>query len=1179
MRSRFLLVAMWLCACIGAGAQTTVVKAEYFVDTDPGFEAGTDVPISAGASIQDVTFAASLSALGAGMHNLFFRIKDSDGYWSTTQRTPFYNLTPIVAPPPVNTTAAEYYVDDDPGIGAATAITITPGVAITDVSFPIDLTSLTEGMHRLYVRFEDANGNWSTTQSTTFYKLTPIAAPSAADITELEYFIDLDPGIGAASALAVAPNVTISDVALQIDLSSLTEGSHRVFVRFKDANGVWGTTSSSLFYKLTPENPPAAADITQGEYFVDDDPGFGNAAALSISPGSSVDDLIIPLDVNLLSEGNHKLFVRFKDNNDVWSISQINTFSVCNQTPSVAIAATGITATSFTANWSAVASITDYKLDVSADDFVTFVPGFNQKAVTGTSSSVTGLTGGMIYKYRVNVVGTCLSVPSNVITAETTGLPPAVPSAIAGTSVGETSFTANWNAAAGATTYRLDVSADNFVNLLPDYSDRTVNGLSDAVSGLASGVTYSYRVRSVNSAGTSSNSNTITVTTIVLAPAAPNALAATNIAGESFTANWDAVYNADSYRLDVSADDFATTVSGFGDLLVATNSISVTGLMRSTLYKYRVRSVNITATSGNSSVISVTTTNKDDQTITFNALANKTYGDGPFNLVASSNALLPVSFSSSDTDVATISGSTVTIVGAGTTTITASQAGDADFNAAAPVDQVLVVDQAGQTITFNGLPAMEVTDLPFDLEATSSSGLDVSYVSSDPQVATIAGKTVTITGVGTTTITASQAGDNNFAEAPTVAQPLVVNKAGQLITFAALPVKAIGDAAFDLTATSDSQLPVSFSSSNVNVATVAGNTVTIVGPGTTDITASQAGDATYVAANDVTQTLTVTKQIQTITFDALPSKMFGDALFDLTATSDSQLPITFASSDVTVATISGNTVTIVGAGSTVITASQAGDNHYEAASAAQILSVEMADQSITFAALVNKTLGDAAFTPPATSSSGLEVTFSSSSDKLTIAANVVTMVKAGRATITANQSGDLNYNAATPVDRSFCINPPKPTITATGIDTESPTLTSSSGTGNQWFKDGSALSGQTNDVLHATSEGIYTVQVTVDDCASEISAGRPLIVTGLMSEHSTGITVYPNPVEDYLEVRGITTDLMHTAVFDMTGRTSSLSLERRGEVYRGSVQHLSPGVYLLRMQEGDNLHQVKFIKR
>jgi hypothetical protein len=50
-------------------------------------------------------------------------------------------------------------------------------------------------------------------------------------------------------------------------------------------------------------------------------------------------------------------------------------------------------------------------------------------------------------------------------------------------------------------------------------------------------------------------------------------------------------------------------------------------------------------------------------------------------------------------------------------------------------------------------------------------------------------------------------------------------------------------------------------------------------------------------------------------------------------------------------------------------------------------------------------------------------------------------------------------------------------------------------------------------------------------------------------------------------------------VFDMTGRTSSLSLERRGEVYRGSVQHLSPGVYLLRMQEGDNLHQVKFIKR
>ena len=164
--------------------------------------------------------------------------------------------------------------------------------------------------------------------------------------------------------------------------------------------------------------------------------------------------------------------------------------------------------------------------------------------------------------------------------------------------------------------------------------------------------------------------------------------------------------------------------------------------------------------------------------------------------------------------------------------------------------------KANQSIGFDALAEKIVGDSPFDLTATASSGLAVTYASSNTDVATISDNTVTIVGAGTTNITASQAGNDDYAAASDVVQNLVVNKANQSITFDALPTKTIGDAAFNLTATASSGLAVSYSSSDANVATIAGSTVTIVGAGTTTITASQAGNANYNPAPDVTQSLT-----------------------------------------------------------------------------------------------------------------------------------------------------------------------------------------------------------------------------------------------------------------------------------------------------------------------------------
>jgi gliding motility-associated-like protein len=167
---------------------------------------------------------------------------------------------------------------------------------------------------------------------------------------------------------------------------------------------------------------------------------------------------------------------------------------------------------------------------------------------------------------------------------------------------------------------------------------------------------------------------------------------------------------------------------------------------------------------------------KAAQSISFSALAPKTVGDATFSLTAtggaSSNA---VRYTSSNTAVATISGSTVTIIGAGTTTITASQAGNENYNAAANVPQTLTVAKAAQSISFSALAPKTVGDATFSLTATGgASGNAVIYTSSNTAVATISGSTVTIIGVGTSTITASQAGNANYNAATDVPQTLKV---------------------------------------------------------------------------------------------------------------------------------------------------------------------------------------------------------------------------------------------------------------------------------------------------------------------------------------------------------------------------------------------------------------------
>jgi gliding motility-associated-like protein len=236
-----------------------------------------------------------------------------------------------------------------------------------------------------------------------------------------------------------------------------------------------------------------------------------------------------------------------------------------------------------------------------------------------------------------------------------------------------------------------------------------------------------------------------------------------------------------------------------------------------------------------------------------------------------------------------------------------------------------------QVITFAAIPAKSATDADFAPGALATSGLPLSFSSSDTTVAVIVAGQVHIKSPGTTIINASQAGTASYKAATSINQTLTVQKATQTITFNSLPSKTLADSAFVGGAIASSGLPVTYNSSDTSVIKVTNNKLHIAGAGTASITAAQNGNAIYAAANPVSQNITVTKLDQTLTFATLQAGRPGDPDILLNGSASSGLQVSYSSSNTAVATIINNKLHIVAPGSSTISVQQAGDPRYSAA--------------------------------------------------------------------------------------------------------------------------------------------------------------------------------------------------------------------------------------------------------
>jgi N-acetylneuraminic acid mutarotase/ribosomal protein S11 len=319
------------------------------------------------------------------------------------------------------------------------------------------------------------------------------------------------------------------------------------------------------------------------------------------------------------------------------------------------------------------------------------------------------------------------------------------------------------------------------------------------------------------------------------------------------------------------------------------------------------------------------------QTITFPAITGTQYALSNLPLTATATSGLTVIYTSTTPTVCTVSGSTASLLIAGTCVVDAAQAGNSLYAAAPTVAQSFAVHLVAQKMTFPAITQTPFALTKITLVATATSGLPVTITSITPTVCTVSGFTASLLIPGTCVLHAAQAGNSDYSPAPTLAQDFTVVKAQQSITFPAITETQYALSKVTLSATATSGLAVAFTSTTPTVCTVSGSTASLLAPGTCVLHANQAGNTLYAAASMVAQSFSVHLIAQTITFPAITGTQYAGSQLTLTATATSGLPVTYTSTTTTVCTVSGNTASLLTAGTCVLHAAQAGNSDYAAA--------------------------------------------------------------------------------------------------------------------------------------------------------------------------------------------------------------------------------------------------------
>jgi len=307
------LILLFLVISASLYAQN-ITRAEYFFDTDPGFSNATSIPITSSVNITQ-GFTVPLGTVTEGFHTLYIRVKDNNGLWSIPVIHPVYVQLSAQSASVTPLTRVEYFFDIDPGFGNGTVIPIANAVNITQ-GFTVPLGTVSEGFHSLYIRAKDNNGLWSIPVIHPVYVQLSAQSASITPLTRIEYFFNTDPGIGNGIEIPITAAINITR-DFTIPLSTIPEGFNSLYIRAKDSNGLWSIPVIHPVFVQRNAQSASTPALIRLEYFIDTDPGLGNAEQVALSTSNVTESFVI----NLASvpDGSHTLYLRTQDVNGRWS--------------------------------------------------------------------------------------------------------------------------------------------------------------------------------------------------------------------------------------------------------------------------------------------------------------------------------------------------------------------------------------------------------------------------------------------------------------------------------------------------------------------------------------------------------------------------------------------------------------------------------------------------------------------------------------------------------------------------------------------------------------------------------------------------------------------------------------------------------------------------------------------
>lgn len=441
------------------------------------------------------------------------------------------------------------------------------------------------------------------------------------------------------------------------------------------------------------------------------------------------------------------------------------------------------------------------------------------------------------------------------------------------------------------------------------------------------------------------------------------------------------------------------------------------------------------ATAGNYSIqyvngkLSIVPAGTTPQTIIFGSFPATTYGDADIPLTATASSSLQVGYVSSNPAVAIIVGGKVHLLGAGTTTITASQPGDLTYASASPVAQTLTVAPALLTITADDqVRDRGVANPPLTITYTGFVNGDDPGKLTTPAVATTTATISSAPGVYDIVVSGATSSNYNI----TFVNGHLTVKGTQLISWNPISTLTYGDAPIDPGAVSNTGVTPIYTTDNPAVGRISGSHLVITGAGTVTITATFPAMSGYDQTSRSQVVTVLPKALSVIADDQTrayggPNPVFtlhyigfvnGDTAY--TPGAFSQLPA--ATTTATASSPLGNYPIVPADGVSV---------NYKLNYIPGNLTITRAVRSISFPAIPVKTYGNADFDPGVRANTGETITYSSSDSSVaTIVNGIVHIVGAGTATITASLPVNSSYDGPNSATQTISVNKAKLTITA-----------------------------------------------------------------------------------------------------------------------------------------------------